>query len=139
MAEPNRQYEVTFIVSGRLEESAALGVVDEIRHLIESEGGSLVAERPWGKRRLEYPIEKETSGYYQTVVFALPPEAVVRLEAALKSQPSVIRHLLVGFVEPAVKRPPVSRTPERAEPPPKAPIEGSGVKLEEALEEILKE
>lgn len=130
---------MTLIVPGRLEESAALRVVDEIRNLIEAQGGSITAERPWGKHRLEYPIEKETSGYYQTLVFALPAEAVAKLEEQLHSQPSVIRHLLVGFVEPAVKRTVVSPTREQPEAMPKLAVEEKGVKLEEALEEILKE
>lgn len=135
-----RQYELTFIVPGRLEEPAALRVVDDTRALIESEGGRISAERPWGKRRLEYPIEKETSGYYQTLVFALPAEAVAKLEAHLQSQPAIIRHLLLTLVEGAPKRPSARPVKEGAvEPIPVPATEGRAVQLEEALEEILKE
>lgn len=137
MAEANRQYEVTFIVSGQLDESAALAVVDDVRRLIEAAEGKMTADRPWGKRRLEYPIQKETSGYYHTLIVELPAEAPSSLEARLFQTRGVIRHLLVRFVEPVVKRAVSPR--EQAETLPTVAGEEKGVKLEAALEEILKE
>lgn len=138
MAESNRQYEVTFIVSGQLDEPAALAVVDDVRRLIEAAEGKIAAERPWGKRRLEYPIGKETSGYYQTLVVELPAEASASLEEKLFHTTGIIRHLLVRFVEPVVKRA-VSPRGEQPEILPTVAGEEQGVKLEAALEEILKE
>lgn len=139
MAESNRQYELTFIVSGQLDEPAALAVVDDVRRLIEAAEGKIMADRPWGKRRLEYPISKETSGYYQTLIVELPAEASASLEGKLFHTTGVIRHLLVRFVEPVEKRPVATPRGEQPEILPTVAGEEKGVKLEAALEEILKE
>lgn len=139
VAEALQTYELTCIVAGQCDESAALRAIDSVRTLIEQAGGQITAERPWGKRRLEHSIGKETNGYFQTLVCSLPRQAVAGLESALERQPAIIRHLLVQFVKRAPERTVTRKVTEESPVIELPPSETRGAKLEEALEEILKE
>ncbi len=44
-------------------------VTSRITQLIEDHGGIIKKHNPWGKRRLAYPIENKTSGFYVEIEF----------------------------------------------------------------------
>jgi len=44
-------------------------VTSRITQLIEDHGGIIKKQNPWGKRRLAYPIENKTSGFYVEIEF----------------------------------------------------------------------
>ncbi len=44
-------------------------VTSRITQLIEDHGGTIKKHDPWGKRRLAYPIENKTSGFYVEIEF----------------------------------------------------------------------
>ena len=44
-------------------------VTSRIVQLIEDHGGVIKKNNPWGKRRLAYPIENKTSGFYVEIEF----------------------------------------------------------------------
>lgn len=44
-------------------------VTSRIVQLIEDHGGTIKKNNPWGKRRLAYPIENKTSGFYVEIEF----------------------------------------------------------------------
>ena len=53
------------IVSGSLEESAAHSWINTLTKQISAVGGSIHGTPDWwGKRRLAYPIKKQSEGFY---------------------------------------------------------------------------
>ena len=66
-------YETLFVVSGNLPEEEAKAVAEKFTTLI-ADNGEIIKIDEWGKRRLAYPIEKVTEGYYVLVTFTGAPE-----------------------------------------------------------------
>ena len=50
--------------------------------------------RPWGRRRLAYPIGHHREGSYHIVLFESPAEAISELEHSLLITEEVLRHLV---------------------------------------------
>lgn len=92
-----RRYELTVVTAGSRSEEENLGKIDDVRQAIEAANGSIVSERPWGQRALTYPIDKQSSGYYQTFVIDLLPSAFETLDQKLKGL-ALLRFLIVHFV-----------------------------------------
>jgi small subunit ribosomal protein S6 len=90
----DQQYELTFI----LEEKAGVGEgrakTDEVRAYIEEHGGSITKEDLWGRRELAYPIKRNRSGFYITLVFSYPATALRDLEQHLRFDEHIIRSLV---------------------------------------------
>ena len=59
-----RDYELIFIVHPDLDESAFNDIVARIQGWITGAGGEIVKVDLWGKRKLAYPISKQTEGQY---------------------------------------------------------------------------
>ena len=56
-------------------------------------GAEIVNEENWGLRKLAYPIDKKTTGFYQLVEFKANPETIATLEINFRRDERVIRFL----------------------------------------------
>ena len=87
-------YETLFVVSGALSEESAKAVQDKFTALI-SENGNLIAVNEWGKRRLAYPINKVSDGYYVLASFESAPEFPLELERLMGINDAILRSMTV--------------------------------------------
>jgi len=76
------QYETIFVLSTKTLDDAALeATTEKFKQLITENGGTVESVDVWGKRRLAYPINYETEGYYVLVNFQssaeLPAESCI--------------------------------------------------------------
>ena len=85
-------YETLFVVSGAISEEDAKSVQDKFTTLI-SENGNLIAVNEWGKRRLAYPINKVSDGYYVLASFESAPEFPLELERLLGINDAILRSM----------------------------------------------
>lgn len=88
-----------YIARPTLDEQALATLNDKVDKFITNAGGQVLKREDWGKRRLAYPIAKQTEGFYSVLQIQLPPTAVRTLENNLKLAEDVLRHLIVK-VEP---------------------------------------
>ncbi|MBR2460160.1 MAG: 30S ribosomal protein S6 [Clostridia bacterium] len=79
MAKVNATYETLFIVDMTAGEAAVKGTVEKFKAII-SENGEISGINEWGKRRLSYPINDKTEGYYVLVTFTAPTDFPAELE-----------------------------------------------------------
>ena len=61
--------------------------------MITDNGAAIVNEENWGLRKLAYPIEKKSTGYYTLVEFDSNPEVIKKLETAFRRDERVLRFL----------------------------------------------
>ena len=59
-----RQYELTYLVSDNVSESEITKVTGKIGGYISDEGGKVLKEESWGRRKLAYPINKQLFATY---------------------------------------------------------------------------
>ena len=91
-------YELLFVVNGNLGEDSYTAIKDKFVALING-ASSDVTVNEWGKRRLAYPINYITEGYYVLVNFKSEPTFPLELERVLGITEGVIRYMTLAKVE----------------------------------------
>lgn len=86
-------YETVFILTPVLSDAQAKEAVDKFTKVLADCGAAIVNEENWGLRKLAYPIEKKSTGYYTLVEFDAEPEAIRKLETAFRRDERVLRFL----------------------------------------------
>ena len=97
-------YETLFAVSGNLAEDDCKAIVEKFVNLI-NENATDVAVNEWGKRRLAYPIDYITEGYYVLVTFKSEASFPLELERVFGITEGVIRYMTTTKIEKAAKAP----------------------------------
>ena len=85
-------YETLFVLSGNLAEDAYVALKDKFVTLV-GENATDVTVNEWGKRRLAYPINYITEGYYVLVNFKSEPEFPRELTRVFGITEGVIRYM----------------------------------------------
>ena len=86
-------YETVFILTPVLSDAQMKEAVEKFTTLLKAEGAEIVNEENWGLRKLAYPIDKKTTGFYQLVEFKANPETIAKLEIQFRRDERVIRFL----------------------------------------------
>ena len=94
MAKVNANYEVVYIMDPALGEEAIAAMIEKFKTLVETQG-TVAAIDDWGKRRLAYPINDLTEGYYVLMTFSAKPEFPRELDRILRITDGVMRSLIV--------------------------------------------
>ena len=72
MAKISANYEVVFIMDGRLPEEQVAALTEKFKTLVEQNSTAMEVEE-WGKRKLAYAINYITEGYYVLISFTARP------------------------------------------------------------------
>ena len=89
------QYETVFILTPVLSEPQMKEAVEKFKGILTSEGAEIINEENWGMKKLAYPIEKKTTGFYQLLEFKAEPSVIEKLEVNFRRDERVIRYLTV--------------------------------------------
>ena len=87
------QYETVFIVTPVLSEAQMKEAVLKFRTLITDEGGTVVHEEDWGLRKLAYPIQKKSTGFYYLIEYTSNTEFIDKLETEYRRDERIIRFI----------------------------------------------
>ncbi len=88
-------YELMFIIDPALEDDAKAATVESVKGIIEADG-EVVNVDEWGMRKLAYPIQKKSEGYYVVIEFKAQPTLPKELDRRLRISDHVMRHLIVN-------------------------------------------
>ena len=94
MAKVSANYEVVFVVDPAQGEEAVATQVNNFKTLIEQNASNVEVEE-WGTRKLAYPINYKTEGYYVLVNFTSAPEFPRELDRKLRIADGIMRSLIV--------------------------------------------
>ena len=87
-------YETVFILTPVLSDAQMKEAVDKFTSLLKENGATIVNEELWGMRKLAYPIQKKSTGFYAFVEFDGEPTIVKKIETAFRRDERVIRFLV---------------------------------------------
>ncbi|RLD89104.1 MAG: 30S ribosomal protein S6 [Bacteroidetes bacterium] len=96
------QYETVFILTPVLSEEQMKEAVKKHEDFITKNGGEIVHREKWGLRKLAYPIQKKSTGFYHLVEYKAEGTIVAPLEVQFKRDERVIRFLTVRLDKHAV-------------------------------------
>ena len=88
-------YETLFVLSGNLAEDAYVALKDKFVSLINDNGSDVVVNE-WGKRRLAYPINYITEGYYVLANFKSEPSFPHELTRVFGITEGIIRNMTLA-------------------------------------------
>ena len=98
MAKITGKYEVLYILETALGEEGIAALVEKFKAMGEAEGTLLNIDEG-GKRRLAYPINDLTEGYYVLMNMETKPEFPAELERVMKITEGVMRCLTTAVEE----------------------------------------
>lgn len=96
-------YETVFILTPVLSDAQMKEAVQKYKDLILANGGEMVNEENWGMRKLAYPIQKKTTGFYNLFEFKADPSFILKLETAYRRDERLLRFLTFKQEKYAVK------------------------------------
>jgi small subunit ribosomal protein S6 len=96
------QYETVFIVTPVLSEEQMKEAVKKFQEYLKAKGAEIVHEEHWGMRKLAYPIQKKSTGFYHLVEYKADGQLIADLELAFKRDERIIRFLTVKLDKHAV-------------------------------------
>lgn len=94
MAKKSANYETVAIFNVQSGDEGIAALVEKFKSLI-GENGTITNVEEWGRRKLAYPIEDETEGYYLFTEFSCTPEFPAELDRIYKITDGVLRSLIV--------------------------------------------
>ena len=87
------QYETVFILTPVLSDVQMKEAVEKFKSILTAEGAEIVNEENWGLKKLAYPIQKKSTGFYQLIEFNAEPTVIEKLEINFRRDERVIRFL----------------------------------------------
>ena len=96
-------YETVFIVTPVLHDVQTKEVFDKFQGVITENGGRIVSGEEWGLKKLAYPIQKKTTGFYFLIEFEAEGDIVDILETQYRRDERVIRFLTFKMDKYAVE------------------------------------
>ena len=97
-----KQYETVFIATPVLSDAQMKEAVAKYLDLIKDNGGEVVYEQDWGLRKLAYPIQKKTTGFYHLIEFKAEPDFIKKLETQYRRDERIIRFLTFAMDKHAI-------------------------------------
>jgi len=97
-----QQYESVIILTPLLSEDVAKEAIAKFKGILTEGGAEIVAEDNWGLRKLAYPIQKKTTGFYHLTEFRAPGELIAKLELEYKRDERVMRFLTTALDKHAI-------------------------------------
>ncbi len=87
------QYETVFILTPVLSDAQMKEAVEKFAKVLTDNNATIVNTEEWGLRKLAYPIQKKTTGFYSLIEFEADPTLIRKLETAFRRDERVIRWL----------------------------------------------
>lgn len=89
------KYELTVVVSAKIEDDERAAVIDKCKALVERFGGTITNVDEWGKRKLAYEVQKMKEAFYYFIQFDAEKTAPAEIESRIRIMDNVIRYLIV--------------------------------------------
>ena len=96
-------YETTFIVNASIDDAQIEAAITRVQDVITKNGGTITSLNKWGRKRLAYPINKKTTGFYCHIEFEGEGQAIALLERSYQLDELILRYLTVKLSKNALK------------------------------------
>jgi small subunit ribosomal protein S6 len=97
-----KRYETVFILTPVLSDEQTKETVNKFKTLLTDNGAKIIYEEHWGLRKLAYPIQKKTTGFYHLIEFEAEGKVIDVLEVNYRRDERVLRYLTVALDKHAI-------------------------------------
>ena len=96
------QYETVFILTPVLSDEQMKEAVKKYEDHLTGAGAEIVHEENWGMKKLAYPIQKKSTGFYQLIEYKAEGNVIADVETELKRDERILRFLTVKLDKHAI-------------------------------------
>ena len=96
------QYETVFIMTPVLSDDQMKEAVDKFRKHLKSKKAEVVLDESWGLRKLAYPIQKKSTGFYHLFEYKMDGQELQEFEVMYKRDERILRFLTVKLDKHAI-------------------------------------
>lgn len=96
------RYETVFILTPVLSEDQAKEAVAKFKTLLTDGKAKIHHEEDWGLRKLAYPIQKKSTGFYYLIEFESAGSLINDLELTFRRDERVLRFLTIKLEKHAI-------------------------------------
>ena len=89
------KYELALVLSAKIEDEERAAMVEKVQAMITTAGAAITNVDEWGKKQLDYEIQKMKEGYYYFIQFEGETTVPAELEERLRIEETVLRFLCV--------------------------------------------
>ena len=95
-------YETVFILNPVLSDDQIKETVKKYEDFLVSKGAKMVSKEDWGLKKLAYPIQKKSTGFYHLFQFEAPGTTIGELELAYGRDERLLRFITVKLDKHAI-------------------------------------
>ena len=96
------RYETVFILTPVLSAEQVKEAVVKFKASLKDGGAKLMHEEDWGLKKLAYPIQKKSTGFYHLFEYEAAGELITDLELNMKRDERIMRFLTVSMDKHAI-------------------------------------
>ena len=89
------KYELLLILSASVEDGDKDALIEKVSKLLEAKGAVITSVDKWGNKKLAYPINFKTDGYYVLMNLEAPANAPQEVQKQLNITQDVYRAMFV--------------------------------------------
>lgn len=97
-----QQYETVIILTPLLSDEVAKETIAKFSNILTENGAEIIHHDNWGLKKLAYPIEKKSTGFYHLIEFKAPGEIISKLELQYKRDERIMRFLTIALDKHAI-------------------------------------
>ena len=91
----SNRYETVFIMTPVLSDDQTKETVKKFKNLLKDADAKILHEDSWGLRKLAYPIQKKSTGFYHLLEFEAEGAAIGKFETEFRRDERILRFLTV--------------------------------------------
>ena len=88
------KYEMLYILDAGLEEAKREEIIKKFEDLVANNGGVIEKTDRWGMKKLQYPINYKSEGFYVLMTFEAPATLVDEMKRIAGITDGIIRRLI---------------------------------------------
>src|SRR5690606_10968485 len=92
-----KNYETVFILTPVLSDIQMKDTVDKFVNLLKEEGADVINVENWGLKKMAYPIQKKSTGFYVMIEFNADPSLIRKFELEIRRDEKVLRFLTTAL------------------------------------------
>ena len=88
------KYEMLYILTTDMTDEAKDAIIVKFEAIVQNDGGAVEKTEKWGVKKLAYPIDYKSDGYYVLMTFEGKPTLIKELERAAGITDGVMRRMV---------------------------------------------
>lgn len=98
-----KNYETVFILTPVLSEAQMKDTAQKFKKVLVDGGAEITNEENWGLKKLAYPINHKSTGFYNLFEYQCDPQLIATLETEFRRDETVMRFLTVSLDKHALE------------------------------------